>query len=278
VSLLFLCCFLKHAFVICSKKDRAMNLSDIETHTPSSTAWAHDAMKHFDQVLCQASGWAPRAGQRQMAELVASTFANAQLGLADEADVDLVNETATPPQRHMAVIQAGTGVGKSLGYSIAAISVALARQTRVVISTATVALQEQLIQKDLPLLAAQWDKPFEFALAKGRGRYVCQLKLERWVGNDDAATESDDELFGDVGSPHDAEPLPHKARIEWYRTLHQALGTNSWNGDKDELPTTPDGGAWGAIAAESSSCTGKHCPLFSRCGYFVQRKNLVNAS
>ena len=69
-----------------------------------------------------------------------------------------------------------------------AIHVALARGTRVLISTATVALQEQLVHKDLPTLAAQMPQPFAFALAKGRGRYVCKLKLERLlsgVGEDD---------------------------------------------------------------------------------------------
>ncbi len=60
---------------------------------------------------------------------------------------------------------------------------ALQRGTRVVISTATVALQEQLVNKDLPALAAHLGQPFRYALAKGRGRFVCQLKLERLVGS-----------------------------------------------------------------------------------------------
>ncbi len=76
----------------------------------------------------------------------------------------------------IAVIQAGTGVGKSLAYSAPAIAMALQRGTRVVISTATVALQEQLVNKDLPALAAHLGQPFRYALAKGRGRFVCQLE------------------------------------------------------------------------------------------------------
>uniref|UniRef100_UPI00190F84B1 DEAD/DEAH box helicase n=1 Tax=Klebsiella pneumoniae TaxID=573 RepID=UPI00190F84B1 len=86
-------------------------------------------------------------GQRRMAGQVAATFSAAQLGKVDDG--------AEAPECAIAVVQAGTGVGKSLAYSIPAITLALARGTRVLISTATVALQEQLVNKDLPALAAQ---------------------------------------------------------------------------------------------------------------------------
>jgi ATP-dependent DNA helicase DinG len=97
--------------------------------------------------------------------------------------------------RSIAVIQAGTGVGKSLAYTAPAVALALARNTRVMISTATVALQEQLVNKDLPALAAAMPQPFRFALAKGRGRYVCKLKLDRLLARADLA-----------GDPHDDDP------------------------------------------------------------------------
>src|SRR5256885_6901370 len=87
-------------------------------------------------------GFRNREGQRKMAAQIAQTFSQAQLGKIDEG--------APEPTRSIAVVQAGTGVGKSLAYSIPAISMALARGTRVLISTATVALQEQLVNKDLP--------------------------------------------------------------------------------------------------------------------------------
>src|SRR3990167_7886475 len=92
-----------------------------------------------------------------------------------------------PGQRGIAVVQAGTGVGKSAAYAATVIPLALAQQKRVIISTATVALQEQLIAKDLPALAAALPEPFTFALAKGRGRYVCRLKLDQLSGGDAAS-------------------------------------------------------------------------------------------
>ncbi|MFX8441378.1 ATP-dependent helicase, partial [Acinetobacter baumannii] len=76
-----------------------------------------------------------------------------------------------------------------------AIALALERGTRVLISTATVALQEQLVNKDLPALAALMPQPFKFALAKGRGRYVCKLKLDRLAGTGEAEEEGEDDLF-----------------------------------------------------------------------------------
>ena len=140
----------------------------------SSTEWAQAALQSFDAVVQATEGFRSRAGQRLMAEQVARTFSEAALGKVDDEDAE--------PVRSIAVIQAGTGVGKSLAYCVPAIALALSRNTRVLISTATVALQEQLVNKDLPLLAAQMPTPFRFALAKGRGRYVCKLKLERLAG------------------------------------------------------------------------------------------------
>ncbi|RYF70303.1 MAG: ATP-dependent DNA helicase DinG, partial [Comamonadaceae bacterium] len=146
-------------------------------------AWADAALQAFDEVLQAGPGLRSRAGQRRMAEQVAQTLAAADLGKpAGTEDDDGTPLDGPQPNRAIAVIQAGTGVGKSLAYCAPAIALALARNTRVVISTATVALQEQLVHKDLPALAAQMPQPFRFALAKGRGRYVCQQKLERLTG------------------------------------------------------------------------------------------------
>jgi ATP-dependent DNA helicase DinG len=129
----------------------------------STEEWSAKALQAFDAMVQAGNGLRARSGQRGMAECVAHTFAKAQLGKVEDG---------AEPQRAIAVIQAGTGVGKSLAYCAPAIAIALARGTRVVISTATVALQEQLVHKDLPLLAAQMAERFRFALAKGRGRYV----------------------------------------------------------------------------------------------------------
>jgi ATP-dependent DNA helicase DinG len=237
------------------------------SNSPSAIAAA--ALRAFDQVLAASPGLRSRPGQRQMAEQVAATLAGATLGQVEEGD---------EPDRAIAVIEAGTGVGKSLAYAATAVSIALARKTRVLISTATVALQEQLVLKDLPALAAVMEQPFKFALAKGRGRYVCKLKLARLAG--EQGTGDEDDLFADeAGDDHglppgsDAERL---ARVQFYGALAASLGKD-WDGDRDTLPQQPAVEAWWPVAAEASSCTGKHCPVFNDCTYFERRRELVGA-
>jgi ATP-dependent DNA helicase DinG len=235
--------------------------------------WADQALKSFDDVVGAMPGFRNRGGQRKMAAQVAQTFSQAQLGKIDEG--------APEPTRSIAVVQAGTGVGKSLAYSIPAISMALSRGTRVLISTATVALQEQLVNKDLPALAQQLEQPFKFALAKGRGRFVCKLKLERLASTGEAQDEDLDDLFAEEkaqAQSRAARPAQElEARMQFYKSMANALATQAWDGDRDSLETPPEAEAWSPVAAESSSCTGKHCPAFSHCGYYERRKDLVAA-
>ena len=203
-----------------------------------------------------------------MAQQVADTFSTATLGKVDEEEGD-------DPVRSIAVIQAGTGVGKSLAYCAPAIAMALARNTRVLISTATVALQEQLVTKDLPALAALLPQPFRFGLAKGRGRYVCKLKLARVTGAADGPDE--DDLFADeLPTGGHAQPM-QEARVAFYTGMARDLASGAWDGDRDSLVNQPGADFWIPVAAESSSCTGKHCPVFSSCTYYEKRKELVGA-
>lgn len=232
--------------------------------------WAEEALNSFDQVVGAMPGFRSREGQRKMAAQIAQTLSQAQLGKVDEDDPD--------PRRAIAVVQAGTGVGKSLAYSIPAIRMALSRGTRVLISTATVALQEQLVNKDLPALAQKLEQPFKFALAKGRGRFVCKLKLERLASTGEVHDEVDD-LFAEEQAQAKAARPQHElqARMQFYKSMADALATDAWNGDRDSLETPPEAEAWSPVAAESSSCTGKHCPAFSNCVYYERRKDLVAA-
>ena len=232
--------------------------------------WAEEALNSFDAVVGAMPGFRSRDGQRKMAAQIAQTLSQAQLGKVDEDEPE--------PRRAIAVVQAGTGVGKSLAYSIPAIRMALSRGTRVLISTATVALQEQLVNKDLPALAQKLDQPFKFALAKGRGRFVCKLKLERLASTGEAQDEMDD-LFGDEQGQTKFSRPQHElqARMQFYKSMADALATEAWNGDRDSLETPPEAEAWSPVAAESSSCTGKHCPAFGNCVYYERRKDLVAA-
>ena len=257
----------------------------------NAAALASDALKAFDTVVQSTGGFRAREGQRRMAEAVAQAFSQAQLGKpegegASAASAKTASSAAAAandaPQRAIAVVQAGTGVGKSLAYSVPAIQLALARGTRVLISTATVALQEQLVNKDLPALAKQLDTPFKFALAKGRGRYICKLKLERLAsggapGDDDLP---DDDLFAEeTAAQRSARPssAETEARVQLYRRMADVLAAGAWDGDRDTLDTPPEPEVWQPIGAEGSSCTGKHCPVFNQCTYYERRKELVGA-
>lgn len=236
----------------------------------SQQKWAQLGLESFDDVVASIPGFRSREGQRLMASQVAQTFSTAQLGKVDD--------DAPAPERAIAVVQAGTGVGKSLAYSAPAIALALARGTRVLISTATVALQEQLVNKDLPALAAQLDQPFKFALAKGRGRFVCKLKLERLAGTGESHDEADDLFAEEEAATRNARPAQEReARMQFYASMADALATNVWDGDRDSLATPPEPEVWSPVAAESSSCTGKHCPAFDGCTYYERRKSMVAA-
>ncbi len=237
----------------------------------SADELATQALAAFDQVVDATSGFRSRPGQRDMALRIASSLAGVTLG------------EDPSPVKAIAVIQAGTGVGKSAAYLSTTVSMALARKTRVLISTATVALQEQLMSKDLPALAAALETPFVFALAKGRGRYVCKLKLERLAG-------AGGDAGGDLFEPDEDTPPPRAAfakqlqgedpaerRMKLYDTLASALAANQWDGDRDSLAEQPEPRDWSAVAAERHTCTARHCPRFRDCSYYNARTQLAEA-
>ena len=227
------------------------------------------ALAAFDHVVSHAPGFRTRGGQREMAAFIAETLSDVKLG------DDSVSGEAGPPDRGIAVVQAGTGVGKSAAYAATVIPLALAQQKRVVISTATVALQEQLINKDLPALAALMPQPFAYALAKGRGRYVCRLKLDQLA--EGGAQDAD--LFGEEG----AGPASAAAKDDWAQRARQyaqwtiALDQGDWNGDRDRLDEPPDAALWAPVAAERHTCTARHCPAYNSCSYYQARNRLAQA-
>ena len=226
------------------------------------------ALAAFDHVVAKAPGYRARPGQREMAAHIAHTLSGVTPGDA------AVSGDAGLPARGIAVVQAGTGVGKSAAYASTVIPLALAQQRRVIISTATVALQEQLMAKDLPALAAVLPQPFSFALAKGRGRYVCRLKLDQLSGGDAASAD----LFeGDEGAPSADASARWKERGVQYTQWASELDGGTWDGDRDRLDDPPDGGLWGPVAAERHSCTARHCPSYNSCSYYQARAKLAQA-
>jgi ATP-dependent DNA helicase DinG len=148
------------------------------------------------------------------------------------------------------VVQAGTGTGKSLAYLVPA----LLSGKRVVVATATKALQDQLAGKDLPFLAAHLGRPFSFAVLKGRSNYVCLQRVAE-VG------EGADQLALDGL----AARAP-AAEMAWLR----AWAADSPTGDRAELDAEPSPGAWAAVSVSSRECPGaQRCPKGEEC--FAER-------
>lgn len=216
-------------------------------------------MAAYERAVGNVPAFRERAGQRAMAQEVARALATAQLG-----------ETGEAPVRSIAVVQAGTGVGKSAAYLLVGAAIAMARKTRLMVSTSSVALQEQLIGKDLPMLAATMDPAPKFALAKGRGRYICRTRLASRVGGADESIDAGE----DAAAVSAAQP---EAAVVFYRSMAQALEQQTWDGDRDSLAEPAPPNLWESVAADRHTCTGKSCPQYQACPYFAARRRLAEA-
>jgi len=191
-----------------------------------------------------ALGGAERGGQIEMAEAVAHAFDSGE---------------------HLAV-QAGTGTGKSLAYMVPAIAHSLADNRPVVVSTATIALQRQLVDRDLPRLAdaltATLPRRPEFALLKGRGNYLCLNKIHN--GSTGGPAEPDDAPQEELFSPIAAGALGRDVQrlVEW--------SSSTETGDRDELaPGVPDR-SWSQVSVSARECIGmSRCPFGTDC--FAER-------
>lgn len=176
-----------------------------------------------------------RPSQREMARLIAQLFQRGGVGL----------------------IEAGTGVGKSLGYLVPALRWAAASGERTVVSTNTITLQEQLYGKDLPFLkGALKDQKVRFALLKGWKNYLCLLRLEQARGQSQVLFEDD-------------------ASVELGMLEDWAQKTQ--DGSLADLPVEPRHEVWDEVAAEGDLCTRLKCPHFEQCFVFKARRAAAQA-
>lgn len=175
-------------------------------------------------------GFEARPGQLEMADAVAATFAEGGVLLAE----------------------AGTGTGKTLAYLVPAV---LSRQ-RVLVSTGTKNLQEQIFFKDLPVLRDSLDVPFKATYMKGRGNYLCLHRFEAF--RDGTSTEGQRTFLARAS----ADDMHVRLIDEWRRETQ--------TGDRAEIEDLPeDLPFWNEIAATSDNCIGSDCPQFADC--FVTR-------
>jgi Rad3-related DNA helicase/REP element-mobilizing transposase RayT len=155
---------------------------------------------------------------------------------------------------HHLLVEAGTGVGKSFAYLLPAIDYALKHKKRVVVSTHTISLQEQLIEKDIPLLRAVYPDEFSAVLVKGRGNYLCQRRLEQ-------ARQRQNNLFDD------------QRQLESLWTIEE-WSQETTDGSLADLPTLPDPGVWDRVRAEQGNCLGKKCNFYKGCFWQAARRRM----
>ena len=218
-----------------------------------------DLLAPGGRLSARLAGWESRPQQLEMAALVARAIA----------------------ERRHAIVEAGTGVGKSLAYLVPAILAATAdqdepaaaaepdweeddpppagcgRPRRVVISTHTIALQEQLMTKDIPLVAAVMPREFSAVLVKGRGNYVSLRRLA-------LAVERSGSLFPEEGERNELLELARWAR-------------HSGDGSLADLPAAPNPAIWEEVASDSGNCMGRACPTHQQCFYYAARRRMAHA-
>jgi ATP-dependent DNA helicase DinG len=189
----------------------------------------------------------PRRGQREMIAQIART-------LTSEDD-------------RIAVIEAGTGTGKTAAYCLAAVPIGKSLGKTVIISTATVALQEQVVLRDLPDLKERSGLQFDYALAKGRGRYVCLKRLDdrlRYADSGEIPLFESSEFRGDDSVDNSA----------LYQGLLQAFSERRWDGEIDSWPEAIPREVWSTVTTDHRGCTNNRCAYFKQCPFFQARNRL----
>jgi predicted DnaQ family exonuclease/DinG family helicase len=208
------------------KREKEENVSALETiYREIDLDEVEDSFSPDGRLAQQTEGYEHREQQVEMARAVGEAFNKGQI----------------------LAIEAGTGVGKSLAYLAPAVRYAAENHARVIVSTNTKNLQEQLFSKDLPQLARTLDESFQYALLKGRGNYIC---LNRWssaMANLDAALTIDERIA--------AFPL-----VLW--STQTSTGDISEHGGFDPAHA---GGLWAKVCSDSGFCRSQKCKSNGRC-------------
>ena len=214
---------------------------------------------HYQNIGKNLPGFRPRASQREMIAAIANAFSRT---LTRE-------EGEEAPKREgesIAVIEGPTGVGKSLAYLLAGGIMAQTRGKRLIVSSATVALQEQLVDRDLPFLVEKSGLELTFALAKGRGRYLCPYKLYQLTQNN-----AQQNLLG-FEAPEvlwDSKPKPEELNL--LRDIADEFSARRFNGDRDAWPEKIDDTIWLKVTNDRHGCLKAACPNRAECPFYLAR-------
>ncbi|MCY4263349.1 MAG: ATP-dependent DNA helicase DinG [Gammaproteobacteria bacterium] len=197
----------------------------------------------------------PRDGQKQMIARIANAISE---------------EEETDGEGPICVVEAGTGIGKTLAYLLAAIPIAQARNLKLVIATATIALQEQLIHKDIPDLQKGTNLEFSYALAKGRRRYLCLAQLESRLQPVSKRHKMLD-LFGQIPWAED------ETTMELYQRFQSELNNGNWQGDRDAWHAPVDDEDWIPLTVDNAGCLKSRCSYFQQCCYFQAKQSVEDS-
>lgn len=191
-------------------------------------------------------GFIPRAPQREMIAEVAKTFSD-EMG------------------RHL-IIEAPTGVGKTLSYLIPGIAISREEKKPLIISTANVALQDQIYSKDLPLLK-KIIPDLTFTGAFGRGRYLCPRNLE-------AICATEGEQIDLMFLLEDKVDVATSAEREICQELKHDFTSFGWDGLRDHHKRALTDSLWRKISTDKMNCLGRNCQYYHRCPFFLARREI----
>lgn len=209
----------------------------------------------YSQFL-SSKDYKPRYGQRLMIAHIARSLGS--IGL----DAEGRRQSGKP----LCVVEAGTGVGKTLAYILAAVPVARALDKTLVVSTATVALQEQIILRDLPDIVRHSGLKVSYALAKGRRRYVCLSKLDQQLSG---SVQQSALLY-----PDEMAASSDEQSIKLFQSMAEALAYNKWDGDMDLWPDALSTEQKLAVTTDNAQCTGRRCSHVKQCAFFQAREEM----
>ncbi|OSI18214.1 ATP-dependent DNA helicase DinG [Neisseria dentiae] len=219
---------------------------------------------HYRAISQNLPQFRPRAAQREMIAAIANAFSRSQTRAEGE-------EAPKREGESIVVVEGPTGVGKSLAYLLAGGIMAQTRGKRLIVSSATVALQEQLVNRDLPFLVAKSGLELTFALAKGRGRYLCPYKLYQLT-----QSNAQQNLLG-FEAPTvlwDSKPKPEELKL--LRDMADEFAARRFNGDRDTWPEKIDDAVWMKVNNDNYGCLKAACPNRSECPFYLARDTLEN--
>ncbi|MDO4908026.1 ATP-dependent DNA helicase DinG [Neisseria sp.] len=219
---------------------------------------------HYRAISQNLPQFRPRAAQREMIAAIANAFSRTQTRAEGE-------EAPKREGESIVVVEGPTGVGKSLAYLLAGGIMAQTRGKRLIVSSATVALQEQLVDRDLPFLVAKSGLELTFALAKGRGRYLCPYKLYQLT-----QSNAQQNLLG-FEAPAvlwDSKPKPEELKL--LRDMADEFAARRFNGDRDTWPEKIDDAVWMKVNNDNYGCLKAACPNRSECPFYLARDTLEN--